>query len=98
MPQTQSSDVPGGTLGFEVLRRPAGARVVVAVREFLPRMPWRLYCALQVPLHERTAYGFLRRLARTSSPRPRRRPQPSAILAGIDRAARSKSSERAYFS
>ena len=55
---------PGGSLEFELLRRPGGRRLVVAVRALSPRLPLGLYLSVQTPLHERSTFAFLREVNR----------------------------------
>ena len=55
---------PGGSLEFELLRRPAGRRLVVAVRALSPRLPLGLYLSVQTPMHERSTFAFLREVNR----------------------------------
>ncbi len=52
----------GGSIGFELERRPEGLRMVVAVRGLRPRLPRFLYFSLQAQLHERSTFAFLRQV------------------------------------
>lgn len=54
----------GGSLDFELLERPRGLRLVVAVRGLRPRLPLLLYLALQTPMHQRSSWAFLREVRR----------------------------------
>jgi len=53
----------GGSIGFETHERPAGLRLVVAVRGLRPRLPRWLYFIVQAQMHERSTFGFLRQIA-----------------------------------
>jgi hypothetical protein len=61
---------PGGWIAFELLPHPGGRRLVVALRDFDPRLPRWLYFRVQTRLHERSTFAFLRQVARAVEARP----------------------------